>query len=163
MSTPTDYGVQRMVASLNDTLMSYIEAQYHVRDESLIAERHSLLCKDEIIRQRPFVEATPVYAAGPRYQSLDVPDEIRQTLSDLSRLQPAVGVFDPPYQHQATAIEAFIRDGEDLIVATGTGSGKTESFLLPILSSLLLEGTERKQSAMLPGCRRYCSIRSMHS
>ena len=40
------------------------------------------------------------------------------------------------YQHQEAAIEAILA-GRNTIVATGTGSGKTESFLIPILSHCL--------------------------
>jgi Lhr-like helicase len=40
------------------------------------------------------------------------------------------------HAHQEAAIEA-IREGRDTIVATGTGSGKTEAFLVPILDYCL--------------------------
>lgn len=153
MTISNEFGVQRVVSSLNDVLLSYLEAQYHIRDESLIAERHSLLSEPENIRQRPFIEATPVYAPGQRYAELDLPEEVRRVLHELSQLKPGVGVFDPPYQHQASALKSFVTHGHDLIVATGTGSGKTESFLLPILANLVLESTQRPKSASLPGCR----------
>ena len=55
-------------------------------------------------------------------------------------------VFDPPYNHQASALElALSADHRDLVVTTGTGSGKTETFLLPILGRLGdIRGLERK-------------------
>ena len=43
------------------------------------------------------------------------------------------------YEHQAEAIEASVINGEDVVVTTGTGSGKTECFLLPIFSYLIKE------------------------
>ena len=43
------------------------------------------------------------------------------------------------YKHQAEAIEASVIDGNDVVVTTGTGSGKTECFLLPIFSYLIKE------------------------
>src|SRR5262249_18530299 len=49
--------------------------------------------------------------------------------------------------------EEFFHSGNDLIVATGTGSGKTESFLMPIVASLAVEAAERPRSAALDGCR----------
>src|SRR5262249_3707850 len=44
-------------------------------------------------------------------------------------------------------------DGEDLIIATGTGSGKTETFLYAILGALALEASERNESFASPGIR----------
>ena len=42
------------------------------------------------------------------------------------------------YIHQETAIRKVI-EGKNVIVATGTGSGKTECFLLPIINELMRE------------------------
>ncbi|GHO56048.1 DEAD/DEAH box helicase [Ktedonobacter robiniae] len=47
------------------------------------------------------------------------------------------------YQHQAQAIESII-DGKTTIIATGTGSGKTESFLIPILNHCLVQKNHRQ-------------------
>ena len=44
------------------------------------------------------------------------------------------GIFNP-YKHQAKAIKAWA-EGKDLVVSTGTGSGKTECFIWPILGHL---------------------------
>ncbi len=40
-----------------------------------------------------------------------------------------------PYQHQYEALKA-VREGKNLVVCTGTGSGKTESFLLPLIDKI---------------------------
>jgi hypothetical protein len=42
------------------------------------------------------------------------------------------------YIHQETAIKKVV-EGKNIIVATGTGSGKTECFLLPIINELMRE------------------------
>lgn len=44
----------------------------------------------------------------------------------------------PLYSHQEEAIK-LIKSGRSAIITTGTGSGKTESFLYPILNELLYE------------------------
>ena len=45
----------------------------------------------------------------------------------------------PLYLHQEQGIVKTVRDGRNVVIATGTGSGKTETFLLPILDHLLRE------------------------
>jgi replicative superfamily II helicase len=40
------------------------------------------------------------------------------------------------YEHQAAGIR-YIADGRDTVIATGTGSGKTETFLFPVLDACL--------------------------
>lgn len=149
----SEFGLRYAVDLLDETLRSYLEAQYHIRNESLIRERDRLLRERGVISQVPFIESTPVYELGSPYKNLSIPDVAKSFLDRLSNLSPGVGIFERPYVHQAQALEAFLNDGDDLIVATGTGSGKTESFLMPILASLAIETAERPESAKLHGCR----------
>ena len=41
-----------------------------------------------------------------------------------------------PYQHQVESWEAVLRDHKSILVTTGTGSGKTECFMIPVLKEL---------------------------
>lgn len=146
-----DHGVHTTAQRLTESLRSYIEAQYHIRDESLIGERRALLDEPRSVSQVPFVESTPVYELGRPYADLELPQPVKDVLTQLVTLD--VGLFARPYVHQATALEAFFTRAVDLIVATGTGSGKTESFLMPIIGQLAMEASRSSQSAALPGVR----------
>ena len=55
-----------------------------------------------------------------------------------------------PYSHQSRALELTTSKNRNVVVATGTGSGKTESFLLPIINSLL---NESDSNQLTPGVR----------
>uniref|UniRef100_A0AAU1LTN0 DEAD/DEAH box helicase n=1 Tax=Streptomyces sp. NBC_00148 TaxID=2903626 RepID=A0AAU1LTN0_9ACTN len=60
------------------------------------------------------------------------PDRIRpEVISAIGR----VGI-DHPWTHQATAAEHAL-DGESVVIATGTASGKSLAYLAPVLSTLL--------------------------
>jgi ATP-dependent helicase YprA (DUF1998 family) len=85
------------------------------------------------------------------YAELQIPDEVKAVLTELASLD--IGLYSRPYIHQARALEQFFSEGAALVVATGTGSGKTESFLMPIIGQLAIEGANRPTSAQLPGCR----------
>lgn len=56
-----------------------------------------------------------------------------------------------PYRHQVTAWRALLHnEPQSVVVTSGTGSGKTECFMVPILSKL---ATERAEGATLVGVR----------
>jgi ATP-dependent helicase YprA (DUF1998 family)/predicted Zn-ribbon and HTH transcriptional regulator len=151
MNKTEDDSVQHVVEALKETLISYLEMQYHIKDSSLIKERRHLLDQEGTVFQRPFIESTPIYEQGAPYAEIDMPLPVKKILSQLVDFN--VGIYPKPYRHQTEALKAFLTDKHDLIVATGTGSGKTESFLMPILGSLVLESSERPDSAKMSGCR----------
>ena len=153
MNVTVDYSINGIVDALHETLRAYLEAQYHISDASLIRERRLLLDEPGTIAQRPYLEATPVYQTGRPYRDLDIPAVAKDLLDQLAYLVPSVGIPSLPYVHQCETLELFLGRGCDVVVATGTGSGKTESFLMPLLGSLALEAYERPASAALPGCR----------
>ncbi|GGK04247.1 helicase [Streptomyces camponoticapitis] len=64
------------------------------------------------------------------------PDRIRPEVINAIQL---AGV-DHPWAHQATAAEHAL-DGESVVIATGTASGKSLAYLAPVLTSLL-DGSE---------------------
>lgn len=145
-------GVHETTKSLADSLRQYIEAQYHIRDEGLVRERNALLQADGTVAQTPYVEATAVYKIGASYNSLPIPKIAADVLTKLSGM--GLGLYPLPYEHQSQALVSFLgEDAEDLVIATGTGSGKTESFLMPVIGKLAIEGEERPESAAMPGCR----------
>ena len=73
-----------------------------------------------------------------------LPGKSLETLIGEGLAHPELGKFTkfPLHAHQSEAFELTIRKNRNVIVATGTGSGKTESFLLPIVDSLLKERDE---------------------
>src|SRR5439155_22814941 len=56
----------------------------------------------------------------------------------------------PLHEHQESALRAIVGEQHNVIVATGTGSGKTECFLYPILDALLKEPEDERRR---PGVR----------
>lgn len=81
----------------------------------------------------PYVEALPDFEKGDSLEVLLTPHG--------GFLHPSLGKLPTAkrklHRHQQRALELAGRDGKSILVATGTGSGKTESFLYPIAHSLL--------------------------
>jgi ATP-dependent helicase YprA (DUF1998 family) len=51
------------------------------------------------------------------------------------------------HRHQQLALEYAARDGKSLLVATGTGSGKTETFLYPIAHTVLADPEPKNRAS----------------
>lgn len=131
---------------MSEALASYIEATYHLSHPKVVELRRQLL-REGGVAQTPYIESTPAYLGDRRFADLALPDKVRAFLSSLASKEEQL-LFDPPYEHQADALEATMQPnaaGSGIVVTTGTGSGKTESFLLPVLSRLADEALHRPQ------------------
>jgi ATP-dependent helicase YprA (DUF1998 family) len=129
------------IEQLHRALRDYIEAAYHVSHPILIGQRSGLLGEPGVIHQRPYLESTPRYQTDKSFADLGLDDAALEVFSSVSEPSGELGLLlhDPPYQHQADATRLSLVDGKSLMVMTGTGSGKTECFLLPILGKLAKE------------------------
>lgn len=140
---------------LHRALADYIEATYHISNPKLIQQRQGLLGRAGVIHQLPYVESTPRYRSGTSFRELGLDTAVLELLELISR--PGGGaerlIYDPPYEHQAKAVRKVIVEGRSLIVTTGTGSGKTESFLLPILGKLAGEASRAREKFQRPAVR----------
>ena len=126
-------------ARLERIYRMYLESTFPLRFASVARERNALIASAGLLSQPPLVEPTPLYpSSGQTLAELaaSLPDA-QGAYRDVASLASALFPF-APYQHQKEALEAHLA-GRDLIVTTGTGSGKTESFLLPLFAELARE------------------------
>lgn len=119
----------------------YIESVYHIRNDRLIRDRKRLLDRRHAeggVASEPWLEATPSYRVGAAFDQLGLPERVSRILTTFAT--QGYGAFNPPFTHQAEALQEFFVRNKDLVVSTGTGSGKTEIFLYSILGQLVQEG-----------------------
>ena len=136
--------IQQTIDELRDALTEYIEATYHIGHPIMVRQRRRLLEDRGGIFQLPYLELTPRYVSGERYENMSgIPEAAQEALTllaDTNLKKPIL--FNPPYSHQAEAIQEALGNKKNLMVTTGTGSGKTELFLLPILGKLAIEARD---------------------
>ena len=136
--------IQQSIQQLHAALRDYIEATYHISAKSLIHRRQTLLDVPGVIHQIPYLESTPRYETGESFSEMTgLSTAAREAFSAVSQSQDDLPqlVYDPPYKHQSEAVQGSLIDRHNLVIMTGTGSGKTESFLLPILGKLANEAS----------------------
>jgi len=113
----------------------YIESAFPFKDEFLQQDRRALLENGTLLSQPPLVEPNPQYSSSGKTLAEAVKDlgEEYEGLTELGR--PIMGGFEL-YAHQYESLVATLRDRKDIVVTTGTGSGKTECFMLPLLGEI---------------------------
>src|SRR5438034_411508 len=123
---------------IKEAMVEYLETAYKISHPDVYAERHEILRQRGTIAQAPFIEATPMFPAEKKLAELERahPDILPAGLAELVQHGVPIDQF-PLYKHQEQALLAAFSDRPNLLVATGTGSGKTESFLLPIFADIL--------------------------
>lgn len=134
-------------SQLHLALRDYIEATYHVSHPTLVEQRRRILDEPGVIHQRPYLESTPRYKTGDAFREMGLDTAAVRAFGTVSSEWGGLKriIHDPPYQHQADATKLALVDGRSLVVMTGTGSGKTECFLLPVLGKLAREAQQKGQ------------------
>ena len=141
---------------LNTVYRKYIESAFPLRYSNMAEERRELFAASDTLSQPPLLEPTPVYPSS----NLTLSQAIAQLSGQYGDLPSlAQGLLGNPsiqlWKHQWDSVQAVLRDKKDLVVTTGTGSGKTECFLLPVLAELARESTGWPASPPPPGGRKW--------
>lgn len=134
----------------------YLRTIYPFQDEILRRRFRMALEEPDRLVKGPLLEASPPFQTGASIRDLVEGGMLNAHFRELcaptwSGEKPALPFGRPLYLHQEQAVANVIARGRNLIVATGTGSGKTESFLIPILNHLLQE--ESLGTLTRPGVR----------
>lgn len=145
------YGIENTHRNLYLKLYEYISSQYFGSNALLQETVLPMLKKEGALYREPYIEANNAYKTIENgIKTSDLPLYIKNFLG--SMIEKKLGVFDNPFSHQVDALEEFFK-GRDLFIATGTGSGKTECFMWPIISSICDEVYKRKDSWKNRGVR----------
>lgn len=147
----SQFGIRQTHNKLKERLSNYIKAQYFAENELLLEATKDLLDRKGVISQEPYIEATKSYKmTNDGFDSASLPNDIKRYLTLL--INNNLGVFDTPFYHQVESLENFYQ-GKDLLITTGTGSGKTECFLWPILTQIIREAHSSPQTWEIQGIR----------
>lgn len=118
--------------------LRYLDSPFRLRYDCLLDERRALLDQDRQLYRHPLFEPiAPHASSGLTVAQVCEELGIRGDVSDFISL----GLFPADrtlHRHQYEAWQASHR-GEAVVVTSGTGSGKTECYLLPIFASMLEE------------------------
>lgn len=124
---------------LREAYLRYLDSPFRLRYPALMEERRHLLDRDRQLYRNPLFEPVVPYDSS----GLTVREACGEVgaSSEVADYLASGGLFPSGrelFQHQLDAWRAS-RSGEAVVVTTGTGSGKTECYLLPVFASLVEE------------------------
>ena len=129
---------------VNESYIDYVKTAFGTQFQGLEDERERLLRQPGVISQEPLIEPLPRYeSSGKKIKDLvreDLPGIDAGILDDFKTLA-SCGLFDSRnelHRHQAEMLSKAL-SGMSAVVTAGTGSGKTESFLMPLFAYLAHE------------------------
>lgn len=144
-------GANSIHKQLRTELEDYIKSQYFGKTPLLLSALSDHIDDEGLLYQKPFIESSPAYVTVPNgIETASIEPWLKDYFLQLA--EAGVGVFPSPFAHQISALEAVTR-GEDLFVSTGTGSGKTECFMWPLLAKMATEARTSKESWEKRGAR----------
>jgi len=141
-----------------DDFLLYLDTAFQAKPWSVNEERRELLLNSHDIFQVPFLEPIPDY----KKSDITTKEGLNPCLPDdedfnevfnecmrrglLSTLPEGANL----YQHQTDMVERVLKNDEHGVVTSGTGSGKTEAFLMPILYHIFKELYEEGEKHPAP-------------
>lgn len=126
---------------INEKYKEYISSILSVKDERLKEKAFKKISEGNKFIKGPYLEITPEFEKGRSINNL-IEDNILS--KDFKYLNHEFKNDRLLYKHQEVAINKVCKEKKNIIVATGTGSGKTECFLIPIINELMKENEEGK-------------------
>ena len=132
---------------IKETFIDYIATTLKISDAKIDNDFRNALSQPGAIAKGPYVDISGSYKSGKSLKQLIDERLLSSLFFDLEQVEEAekeIKIERPLYQHQENALQSAVK-GANLIITTGTGSGKTECFLLPILQTLL----RRKEQGIL--------------
>ena len=127
--------------NLKQSFIDYIATSFDIADPYYAQKLREELEQDGFVAKGPYLDVSGSFKAGKSLTELmdeGVASKLFSQLEPIDEKDREIKLERPLYLHQEQALRKA-NEGNNLVVTTGTGSGKTECFLIPIVNALLRE------------------------
>jgi ATP-dependent helicase YprA (DUF1998 family)/very-short-patch-repair endonuclease len=139
------------VFDLRNTLVSqyrqYVQSFIRIRDQDIKARVEAELDQG-LLWPVPLVQLNPFFERGKGIQALIEESLLSPACADIFRVDKGISSVGSPlslHQHQEEAIRCA-KTGASYVLTTGTGSGKSLSYIIPIVDFCLRNGPRNKRT-----------------
>ena len=126
---------------IKSSYIDYITTSFDMADAEYALGLKRALKQEGMVAKGPYLDIGGSFEAGHTLRELMEKGEACRLFAELEPIPEKdreLKLDRPLYLHQEKALKKASK-GQSLVVTTGTGSGKTESFLIPVLHHILCE------------------------
>lgn len=134
----------KIYKEIREAYLKYINSGLPFSREEYNEERNELLRTPGTISQPPIIELVPKYHELASLKEFCENEGVDMEINDFVNtglFANNTAVERKLYDHQYEALKEAFVNRKNIVVTTGTGSGKTECFLLPVISDLVTESS----------------------
>ncbi len=132
----------RVLDDVINEYRDYLTTEFRAKDAGLRNALERELDNRGFLAGDIFFQAHRPFKSGDRWADLPIDPRLAKTMQQRSRSETA-------YVHQSEAIKHLLgSDAGPIVVTTGTGSGKTECFLLPVVQNAIDDALKFKRSGL---------------
>lgn len=131
---------------IRDVYLKYIDTGLPFKNSYLEEERRQMFESGDSVSKMPIIEFTPKYSEFKTLHETCEALDLDARFADFAKqglFMSRNGLESRIYRHQFESLRAAITDRKNIIATTGTGSGKTECFLFPLLYDILKEKLDK--------------------
>jgi len=136
--------------SLINDYASYVQSFIHIQDERIRQQVEDNLEKG-LLWPDPFIQLNPAFEPGEWIDELVDKGLLHDECRRIFRIKSdSEGEGNPLrlHKHQADALRAA-KTGKDYVLTTGTGSGKSLAYIVPIVDHVLRRGSQKGIQAII--------------
>ncbi|MFC1985742.1 DEAD/DEAH box helicase [Chloroflexota bacterium] len=145
---PTSYHPLTVYQAIKDGYLRYYDTAFRINNNALREERRTILEQSGAIFTDLLIEPVPTYDSTTSikdvYTQLGINEDIANKVA--GAIFPGNDGGFLIRDHQAESLRVSLSNSGDternIVVTAGTGSGKTECFLMPILTRLFIESAK---------------------
>ncbi|MDY5401032.1 MAG: DEAD/DEAH box helicase [Erysipelotrichaceae bacterium] len=131
-------------AKIKEEFIDYIATSFSLSDNEYVQLLKDNLNQSGVISKGPMIDIKDIFKSGRSIEDLISDGILSPLFKEIEKNKPKIDPYKvklpltrPLYVHQENAIDIISTKHNNAVITTGTGSGKTECFLIPVINELL--------------------------